>query len=579
MNPVKASLRYPMVTAILTALAVGVGVNALLTMPRMEDPSITIRQGLVLAAYPGATSEQVEKQVTQKLEEHIFKFPEVRKQKTYSTSRPGLVFITVELEASVRDAPAFWAKLRHEMNETSAMELPKGVIGPLVNSDFGDTVAMLVAIHGRRYGYRELHDYADRIKDELRTVRNVGKLATYGEQTEEIRITSSLDRLSQYFADPLRVIQALQQRNIIQSSGSLDAGTAKVPLRTTGLFTTEDQIGSVLVDVSRTGQPVYIRDFADVERRYQDPAFLVRYDDEPSVLLSIEMQKGKNIVQLGDQLGEIFGRLKTILPPDIHLDLVANQPAVVKDRMASLGRQFLLAIGAVILVTIILLPLRVAVIAAVSIPVTICTSLGVLNTIGLQLHQVSIAAVIVVLGIVVDDAIVIADNYVDCLDRGIPRSEAAWQCVREVVVPVLTATADDYRLVSATVDADGFGGGIHSGTARDGGGGALGILHRRRSADASAVPVLHPEGAACPQIRPRSRTEAGNAGPAAGALQPDDRVLHASEVPRGGAGIGGGDRGSLALPAHPPAVLPFGRAQPVCDRPVDAARHAHRGHQ
>ena len=440
MNPVKASLRYPMVTAILTALAVGVGVNALLTMPRTEDPSITIRQGLVLAAYPGATSEQVEKQVTQKLEEHIFKFPEVRKQKTYSTSRPGLTFIMVELEANVRDAQAFWAKLRHEMNETSAMELPKGVIGPLVNSDFGDTVAMLVAIHGRRYGYRELHDYAQRIKDELRTVRNVGKLATYGEQTEEIRITSSLDRVSQYFADPLRVIQALEQRNVIRSSGSLDAETAKVPLRTTGLFTTEDQIRGLLVDVSRTGQPVYIRDFADVERRYQDPAFVVRYDGEPSVLLSIEMQKGKNIVQLGDQLGDIFHRLETILPPDIHLDLVANQPAVVKERMTSLGREFLLAIGAVILVTIILLPLRVAVIAAVAIPVTICTTLGVLNAIGVALHQVSIAAVIVVLGIVVDDAIVIADNYVDCLDRGIARSEAAWQCVHEVLVPVLTAT-------------------------------------------------------------------------------------------------------------------------------------------
>ena len=440
MNPVKASLRYPMVTAILTAMAVGVGVHALLTMPRTEDPSITIREGMVLAAYPGATSEQVEKQVTQKLEEHIFKFPEVRKQKTYSTSRPGLVFIVVGLEDNVRDAPAFWDKLRHEMNETSAMELPKGVIGPLVNSDFGDTVAMLVAIHGRRYGYRELHDYAGRIKDELRTVRDVGKLATYGEQTEEIRITSSLDRVSQYFADPLRVIQALQQRNIIQSSGNLDAETAKVPLRTTGLFTTEDQIRSVLVDVSRTGQPVYIRDFADVERHYQDPTFVVRYDGEPSVLLSIEMQKGKNIVQLGDELTDTFDKLRTILPPDIHLDLVANQPAVVKERMASLGREFLLAIGAVILVTIILLPLRVAVIAAVAIPVTLCTSLGVLNTIGVQLHQVSIAAVIVVLGIVVDDAIVIADNYVDCLDRGIPRSEAAWQCVREVLVPVLTAT-------------------------------------------------------------------------------------------------------------------------------------------
>ena len=440
MNPIRASLRYPLVSVILATMAVTVGIHAFLTMPRTEDPSITIRQGLVLAAYPGATSEQVEQQVTRKLEEHIFKFAEVRKQKTYSTSRPGLVTIKVELEENVKSADQFWAKLRLELLETAATELPAGVRGPIVNSDFGDTVAMLIAIHGKRYGYRELHDYADRIQDELRTIRNVGKMATYGEQSEQIWISSSLERMSQYFADPLRVIQALQQRNIIQSSGSLDAETDKVPLRTTGLFTTEDQIRSVLVDVSRTGQPVYIRDFADVERRYQDPTFVVRYDGEPSVLLSIEMQKGKNIVQLGEQIGGVLDRLKTILPPDIHLDLVANQPAVVQARMGSLGREFLLAVGAVILVTIILLPLRVAVIAAVAIPVTLCTSLGVLNAIGVQLHQVSIAALIVVLGIVVDDAIVITDNYVDCLDRGVPRAEAAWRCVSEVVVPVLTAT-------------------------------------------------------------------------------------------------------------------------------------------
>lgn len=440
MNPVQSSLRYSIVTAILAAAAVSAGIYALFTMPRTEDPSITIRQGLVLAAYPGATSEQVEKQVTRKLEERIFKFEEVRKEKTYSTSRPGLSTIVVELEDHVTDAPAFWARLRHEMNETAAMDLPHGVLGPLVNSDFGDTVAMLVAVHGKRYGYRELHDYVDRIQDELRTVRSVGKMAVYGDQSEQIWITSSLERLSQYFADPIRVIQALRQRNVIQSSGSLDAGRTEVPLRTTGAFTTEEEIRGVLVDVSRTGQPVYIRDFASVERRYQDPQFVVRYDGDPAVLLSIEMQKGKNIVQLGEAIGGVMTRLSTILPPDLHLDLVANQPAVVKARMNTLGKEFLLAIGAVILVTLILLPLRVAVIAAVAIPVTIATTLGSLNAFGVALHQVSIAALIVVLGIVVDDAIVIADNYVDCLDRGIPRAEAAWRCVGEVVVPVLAAT-------------------------------------------------------------------------------------------------------------------------------------------
>lgn len=440
MNPIKASLRYPTVTVILTALLVLVGVRAFLHMPRTEDPTITIRTGLVIALYPGATSEQVEKQVTKTIERHIFKFPEVRKGKTYSTSRPGMVVINVELEEYVKNTDVFWAKLRNELNETRATELPEGVRGPIVNSDFGDTVAMLIAVHGKRYGYRELRDYTDRIQDELRTVRDVGKIATYGGQSEEIWITSTLARVSQYFGEPLRVVQALRQRNIIEGSGKFEADSVKVPMRTTGFFTTEDQIRNVLVDVSRTGQPVYIRDFADVERRYQDPTFLVRHDGEPSVLLSVEMQKGRNIVQLGEQIDRVFERLKNILPPDIRLDLVADQPRVVKSRMTSLSHEFMLAIGAVILVTMLLLPIRVAVVAALAIPVTLCATLGVMNALGIALHQVSIAALIVVLGIVVDDAIVIADNYVELLDRKVPRLEAAWRSATDVVVPVFTAT-------------------------------------------------------------------------------------------------------------------------------------------
>ncbi len=440
MNPVKASLRYPAVTLILAAMAVAVGLHAFRYMPRTEDPTITIRTGLVLALYPGATSEQVEKQVTKVLEKHIFKFSEIRREKTYSTSRPGLVVITVELEENVKNADVLWAKIRDEMNEARATELPDGVRGPLVNSDFGDTVAMLLAVHGKRYGYRELRDYLDSIQDELRKIREVGKLAAYGGQSEQILIMGDLERLSQYFADPLRVIQALKQRNIIESSGHFEADRTKIPMRTTGLFTLEDEIRNMLVDVSRTGQPVYIRDFAEVERRYQDPTFVVRYDGEPSLLLSVEMQKGKNIVDLGDRIREAFTRLNTLLPPDVEIDLIANQPEVVKNRMTQLSHEFLLAIASVVLVTIILLPIRVALIAALAIPITLCTTLGVMDAFGIALHQVSIAALIMVLGIVVDDAIVIVDNYVDLLDRGFAGSEAAWRCVAEVVVPVLAAT-------------------------------------------------------------------------------------------------------------------------------------------
>src|SRR5512136_542971 len=232
MNPIKSALRYPSVTIILTVMAVAVGIHALMTMPRTEDPTVTIRTGIVIAQYPGATSEQVEKQVTKTLEKHIFKFPEVSKEKTYSTSRPGLVIINVELEDYVKNADLFWARLRNEMIETALTELPSGVRGPIVNSDFGDTVALLVAVHGERYGYRELLDYVDTIQDRFRTVRIVGKMMRYGDQSEQVWITGSLARLTQYFADPNRIIQALQQRNIITDTGRAETSRSKIPMRT-----------------------------------------------------------------------------------------------------------------------------------------------------------------------------------------------------------------------------------------------------------------------------------------------------------------------------------------------------------
>ena len=440
MNLIKSSLRYPVVALFFAALLFLVGMHAFTSMPKTEDPSITIRTGLILAQYPGATAEQVEKQVTKTLEKHIFKFPEVRKEKTFSTSRHGLVVINVELEDNVENPDLFWAKMRHEMNETAAMELPDGVRGPLVKSDFGDTVAMLVAVHGERYGYRELQDYVDHIQDELRTIRNIGKMATYGGQHEQVWVTSSKEQIAQHETNPLHIIQALQQQNVISAAGSVDTPSLDVPLRVQGAFDTEQDIRNLLVNVSPSGQPVYIRDIAQVTRRYQDPTFMVRYNGEPCIMLSIEMQKGKNIVQLGNSISQVFSHLDSQLPPDLKLDIVADQPTVVSERINDLSHEFLLAIGSVILVTMLLLPFRVALVSAIAIPITLATTLGIMDYCGIALHQVSIAALIVVLGIIVDDAIVIADNYVELLDRKVPRAEAAWRSATEVVVPVFTAT-------------------------------------------------------------------------------------------------------------------------------------------
>ena len=424
----------------LTAALVGAGIYSLVKMPRREDPKITIRTGLVSAQYPGATAEQVEKQVTTKIEERLFRYAEVRKDRTFSTSRPNVVIINVELEDWVTAPDTFWSKLRHDMNQLRA-DLPKSVLGPVVDSDFGDTVAVLIAVRGNRYGYRELKDYSQRIEDALRTLRPVSKIKRVGEQPEEIQITSSLERLSQYSLDPVKVAGALQGRNSVEYGGSLDSPDGAVQLNANGPFQTEDQIRRVIVDVSPlTGQPVHIGDVADVRRGYKDLEFATRFMGEPALMLAVEMQEGNNIVKFGDALRAKLEEVKEVLPPDIRIDLVADQPYMVRERISQFLSEFGIAIASVILVTILLLPFHVAVIAALAIPITVSVTFGALNAFGVELHQVSIAALIVVLGMVVDDAIVIADNYVELLDRKVPISEAAWRCATEMAVPVLTAT-------------------------------------------------------------------------------------------------------------------------------------------
>ena len=440
MNPVRASLRYPQVTIAITVILFAAGVYALLRMPRREDPKITIHTGIIAAIYPGATAEDVESQLTRKIEERLFRMAGVRKDKTFSTSRHGVVIVNVELENSVKDTDSFWSKLRLEMAQLKAAELPEGVRGPIVDSDFGDTVAVLIAVHGGHYEYRDLKDYAQRIETELRGIRAVSKIRRLGEQEEQIEITSSLERLSQYAVNPVKIMQALQGRNTVQFAGRVPTEQGKPPIDVQGTFQTEEQIRRVMIDVSQRGQPVYIGDIAEVHRLYKDPAQFARVDGQTALLLAVEMQEGNNIVDFGKQVRGTLDRTRLLLPPDLKTDLVADQPQVVSERIRSFIREFGIAIAAVILVTVILLPFRVAVVSAVAIPVTVAVTFAMLNAFGIELHQVSISALIVVLGMVVDDAIVIADNYVDLLDRGVPAQEAAWRSASELSVPVLTAT-------------------------------------------------------------------------------------------------------------------------------------------
>jgi len=441
MNAVRSALENRSVVLVLTGFAVLLGLRALLTMPRREDPKITIRTGLVLARYPGASAEQVEEQVTRKIEERLFRHEEVRKLKTFSTSRDGLVVVNVELEERVKDPDRFWAMLRHDMNELHATDLPSSVQGPIVNSNFGDVVAMLLAVRGPHYGPRELREYLDRIDDAIRTIPEVSKINRLGEQREELRVSTTNARLAGFGITPLELAGAIRSRNAVVDAGTIDAGAGgRVPITATSLLATEDALSRLLVGTSRDGRPVHLGDFATVERRYADPQFAVRVDGESTVLLAIEMQEGRNIVKFGDEVREKLAQLRATLPPDLVIQPIADQPEHVQRRMIEFGREFLITLGAVILVTVLLLPLRVAAIAAVAIPITVAITVSILNAVGIELHQVTFAGLVVALGIVVDDAIVVVDNYVEKLDHGMSRFEAAWRSPTELAVPVLAAT-------------------------------------------------------------------------------------------------------------------------------------------
>ena len=227
---------------------------------------------------------------------------------------------------------------------------------------------------------------------------------------------------------------------MVHYAGAVPTERGKPPIQTTGAFEGEEQIRRVMIDVTRSGQPVYIGDLANVDRVYKDPTQYARSRGERAILLSVEMQEGNNIVDFGKELHASLDRLRPLLPPDLKIDFVADQPTVVADRVKHFIREFGIAIASVILVTMLLLPFRVALVSAVAIPVTISATFGLLNAFGIELHQVSIAALIVVLGMVVDDAIVIADNYIELLDHGVERAEAAWRSASELAIPVLTAT-------------------------------------------------------------------------------------------------------------------------------------------
>ena len=430
-------LKQPIV--IVTILLVLAGVTALVMMPRDEYPQFKIRQGIIIGVYPGATSEQVEDQVTDKVEKYLFQSKSVKRSNTYSVSKENLMIIYVEVSEKEKDPDGFWLKLQHGLNQLKT-GLPSGLISLTADNDFGNTSALLIGVESDTKTYRELEAYVTELENDVRRVPSVSRVTRHGVQREEIAIYVDDAKLAQYGIKPLMLAAALKPQSSVGYAGEWDDGKRVYPLHVPVSYKTENDLAEQIVYADPSGNVVRLKDVARVVREYAEPSSAVRVNGKKCLVVSLEMQAGNNIVQYGREVGRVIADFERTLPADVRIEMISNIPDVVSRSIGSFMKEFAIAILAVIAVTLILLPSRVAFVAASAIPISVLSTIGVMWAAGMDLQTVSLAGLIVVLGLVVDNAIVIVDNYVEKLDQGKPREIAASRSVSELFVSIFSAT-------------------------------------------------------------------------------------------------------------------------------------------
>ncbi|MDD4191191.1 MAG: efflux RND transporter permease subunit, partial [Mangrovibacterium sp.] len=439
MGIVESAMRHRQIVLMLITMMGIIGIYALFVMPRQEFPSFTIRQGLVIGAYPGATSEQVEEQLTSKVEKYLFSFKEIKKKDTYSISKDGLMIVFVELNDNVKNADEFWAKLNHGLNNLKS-RLPSGVLALHSDSDFGDTSALLITLESDQMSYRQLEHYMNQLEDRLRRIESVSKLRHFGLQQEQISIYLEKEKLTNYGITPSTLLAGLFTQGFTTVSGTISNEDYVAPIHISPSFNNEQDLAEQIIYADPLGNIIRLKDVARIVREYPDPDSYITNNGHQCLLISMEMLQGHNIVEYGHRVDEVLAQFQSELPEGVSIERIADQPKVVSHSISTFLKEMGYAIIAVILVTMILLPLRVAAVAATTIPVTIFVSLGIMLLAGMELNTVTLAALIVVLGMIVDNSVVILDSYMEKLDHGVSRWHAAISSAQTYFKAIFSAT-------------------------------------------------------------------------------------------------------------------------------------------
>ena len=416
------------------------GIYALARIPKQEFPEYTIRQGVVVGVYPGATAEEVEEQLAKPLEQFLMTYKEVKRAKTTSTSQNGMCYVMVELNDDVNDKDEVWSKVKHGL-AAFKMQLPAGVAAVVTNDDFGDTSALLITLESDTRSYRELKGYMDDLSDRLRRIESVSNLRPYGVQQEQISVYVDPERLAAYGIGEKTLSAALAAQGLTPLGGSVSNAETETPIHIAPSLAGEREVAEQIVWSDPEGHVLRVKDVARVVREYDDPDSYIRNNGHRCVLLSLEMQAGNNIVEYGREVDEVLHAfIEEELPADVSVQRIADQAKVVGDSVHSFLRDLFVAMAIIIVVMMLLFPLRSAIVAALTIPMSTFISVGMMYLCGIPLNTVTLAALVVVLGMIVDNSIVVIDGYLDYLGRGHSRWFAAVESAREFFPSLLLAT-------------------------------------------------------------------------------------------------------------------------------------------
>ena len=394
----------------------------------------------MVAVAPGNTVQEMVEQVAKPLEEYIFTYKEVKKEKTFSQSRDGITYIQVQLNDDLQDKDAFWSKFKHGVSQFKA-QLPQNVLAVQVMDDFGDTSALLIALESEDKTYRELDDYMKLLQNRLRRIPSVGRMSVSGMQHEQISVYLDNDRLSQYGLNDQTLALTLMQKGFATTGGRLKTGEQIMPVYVAKSLNTVYDVQQQIVYTDPQGNVVRLKDVARVVREYPHADSYITNNGKKCLLLSVEMKKGQNIVAMGEDINRVLADFqREELPTEVSLFRITDQSQVVGDSVLNFLKELLIAIVAVVIVVVLLLPLRVALVAASTIPITIFISLSLLYGFGMELNTVSLAALIVTLGMIVDNSIVIIDNYLEKLGEGMSRWRASVESATHFFKSILSAT-------------------------------------------------------------------------------------------------------------------------------------------